>query len=247
MKATSTVTFPNESERYRQARETLLAAEVELRRKIEEVAELRRQLPVGGRVAEDYEFDEAAIEAGGAERTRPVRLSQLFAPGQHTLLLYSYMYGPQMATPCTSCTSILDGLDGEAPHVRDRVSFAVVAKSPIERVRQIARERGWRNLRLLSSSRNGYNHDYHGETADGEQMPMLNVFVQRDGGIYHSYATELLYAPSEPGQDGRHVDMIWPLWNLFDLTPEGRGTSWYPKLSYDAAPLHGLARPTARA
>jgi predicted dithiol-disulfide oxidoreductase (DUF899 family) len=243
MHVTSSVTFPNESASYRQARDELLAAEMELRRKIEDVAERRRRLPVGGRIPEDYEFDEAVRGAGGSERARPVRLSGLFAPGQSTLLLYSYMYGPDMATPCTSCTSILDGLDGEAPHVCDRVGFAVVAKSPIDRVRQVARERGWRNLRLLSSSRSSYNHDYHGETDAGEQMPMLNVFVKRDDGIYHSYATELLYAPLDAGQDMRHVDLIWPLWNLFDLTPGGRGTSWYPKLSYDAAPLHGLARP----
>jgi len=242
MASQSTVRFPNESTSYRDAREHLLEAEVELRRQTEEVAALRRTLPLGGRVPDDYEFDEVVTDASGAERVRQVRLSQLFAPGQDTLVVYSYMYGPAMATPCTSCTSILDGMDGEAPHVGQRVSFVVVAKSPIERVRQVARERGWRNLRLLSSAHNSYNHDYHGETADGEQMPMLNVFVKRDGAVYHAYATELLYAPPEPGQDGRHVDMIWPLWNVFDLTPGGRGTSWYPKLSYDAEPLHGLAK-----
>jgi predicted dithiol-disulfide oxidoreductase (DUF899 family) len=240
--ASSSVTFPNETESYREAREALLDAERELRRKIEEVAQLRRRLPLGGEVPRDYEFDESVPDAAGKERVRSVRLSELFVPGQNTLLIYSYMYGPEMATPCTSCTSILDGLDGTTTHVRDRVSFAVVAKSPIERVRHVARERGWRNLRLLSSARNSYNHGYHGETAAGDQMPILNVFVKRDGAVYHSYATELLYAPSEPGQDGRHVDMIWPLWNLFDLTPEGRGTSWYPKLSYEAEPLHGLKR-----
>jgi|RhiMetdeSRZDD1v2_1073273.scaffolds.fasta_scaffold74563_2 predicted dithiol-disulfide oxidoreductase (DUF899 family) len=246
MPSTSTVRFPNETAAYRDAREELLAAETELRRKIEEVAALRRRLPAGGAVPEDYEFDEIVVDPSGAERLRPIRLSGLFAPGQPTLLVYSYMYGPEMATPCNMCTSILDGLDGEVPHIRDRVSFAVVAKSPIERVRQVARERGWRNLRLLSSSRNSYNHDYHGETADGAQMPMLNVFVKSDGGVHHSYGTELLYTPSEPGQDFRHVDLIWPLWNLFDLTPEGRGTSWYPKLSYAVAPLHDLAK-SARA
>ena len=232
MPSKSSVRFPNETAAYRDAREALLTAEVELRRTIEEVAALRRGMPAGGVVPEDYEFDEIVVDSSGAERVQPVRLSGLFAPGQQTLLVYSYMYGPEMATPCNMCTSILDGLDGGAPHVRDRVGFAVAAKSPIERVRQVAKDRRWRNLRLVSSSRNRYNHDYHGETADGAQMPMLNVFVKRNGGVYHSYATELLYAPSEPGQDFRHVDMIWPLWNLFDFTPDGRGTSWYPKLSY---------------
>lgn len=243
MPSNSSVSFPNETPEYRHAREALLVAEIALRRRTEEVAALRRRLPAGGRVPEDYEFDETVADASGVERGRTVRLSDLFAPGQSTLLVYSYMYGPAMAVPCPMCTSILDALDGEIPHVRDRASFAVVAKSPIDRVRQVARERGWRNLRLLSSSRTSYNHDYHGETADGAQMPMLNVFVKRDASVYHSYGTELLYAPSDPGQDGRHVDMIWPLWNLFDLTPEGRGTSWFPKLSYDAEPLRHLDRP----
>ena len=135
-----------------------------------------------------------------------VRLSELFADGKDTLILYSFMYGPQMRQPCSSCTSILDGLDGEAPHVVDRVNLAAVAKSPPERLRAFARERGWRHLRLLSSAENGYNRDYHGETAGGDQLPALNVFLRRDGRIHHTYATELLFALTEPGQDGRHVD-----------------------------------------
>jgi predicted dithiol-disulfide oxidoreductase (DUF899 family) len=243
MTVRSSVTFPNESASYRSAREALLEAEMELRRSVEAVAALRRTLPVGGPVPEDYEFDEMAVDATGKESVRTVRLSELFALGQNTLLLYSYMYGPEMATPCPMCTSILDALDGQVSHLRQRVSFAVAARSPIERVRQVARDRGWRNLRLVSSSRTSYNHDYHGETADGAQLPMMNVFVRRDGTIFHSYGTELLFSPAEPGQDFRHVDLIWPLWNLFDLTPEGRGTSWYPQLSYEPAPVHGLARP----
>lgn len=96
----------------------------------------------------------------------------------------------------------------------------------------MARERGWNHLRLLSSDGNTYNCDYQGEDEKGDQRPSLNIFTRRDGKIYHFYNTELLFAPHEPGMDGRHVDMIWPLWNLFDFTPEGRGTNWYPKLKY---------------
>jgi len=113
-----------------------------------------------------------------------------------------------------------------------RVNLAVVAKSPIGRIKQFTDARGWKNLRLLSSSDSTYNRDYHSESSDGAQWPALNVFVRRDEAIYHSYNAELLYAPFEPGHDGRHVDLIWPLWNLFDLTPEGRGENWYPRLSY---------------
>lgn len=166
------------------------------------------------------------------ETVRQVRLSELFDNGKDSLILYSFMFGPKMAQACTSCTSILDGLNGTAPHVVQRVNFAVVARSPIQRIRRFARDRAWRNLRLLSSSNHTYNADYHGGTPAGDQIPALNVFVRRDGRIHHFYNTELLYVRSAPGRDPRHVDLIWPLWNLFDLVREGRGTDWYPRLAY---------------
>ncbi|MEA2604861.1 MAG: hypothetical protein QOF89_5853 [Acidobacteriota bacterium] len=228
------VRFPNETPEYRSSRDQLLQAEVELRRKLEDVAALRQTLPLGGQVKEDYvSRREAAIWT--TSRRKAGSTFGAVQPGKDSLILYSYMFGPAMRQPCTSCTSILDGLNGTAPHVMQRVNFAVVAKSPIERIRGVARERGWRNHHLLSSEHNSYNTDYHGEDPAGNQLPALNVFVRRPDGIYHSYNTELLYAPSEPGQDGRHVDLIWPLWNLFDYTPEGRGSGWYPKLGYGAA------------
>jgi predicted dithiol-disulfide oxidoreductase (DUF899 family) len=112
------------------------------------------------------------------------------------------------------------------------VALVVIAKSPIARIRAHARTRGWRRLRLLSSAGNSYNRDYRGETAEGAQMPALNVFVRRDGRVRQFWHAEMLYAATEPGQHPRHVDMIWPLWNLLDLTPDGRGTDWYPRLAY---------------
>ena len=217
------IRFPGETQSYRSARDQLLDAEITLRRNLEDVAAKRRKLPLGGEIREDYTFDS---DKG------PVRMSQLFTDGKDTLVVYSFMFGPKMPEPCPSCTSILDGLDGEAPHIRQRVNFAVIAKSPIERILKFARERGWRNLPLLSSANNAYNQDYHAEAANGGQMPALNVFVRRDGRIHHFYNTELLYAPAEKGQDGRHVDLIWPLWNVFDYTPDGRGADWNPRLSY---------------
>ena len=126
--------------------------------------------------------------------------------------------------------------------MRQRVNFVVVARSPIARIRETARGRGWKNLRLLSSANNSYNLDYHGESAKGDQQPSLNVFVRRDGKNYHTYNTELFFAPKEPGMDGRHVDSIWPIWNMFDFTPEGRGTDWYPKLSYDAPAVQQIRK-----
>ena len=217
--------FPGEKPAYRAARDKLLTEEIKLRRQIETVAAMRRKLPLGGALKEDYVFD----TGGGAA----VHLSELFTGGKDTLLLYSFMFGPDMKSACSSCTSILDGLDGQAPHVTQRVNMVVVAKSTIERIKEFASGRGWRNLRLLSSSGSTYNHDYHGETDDGAQIPTMNVFVRRKGKIYHTWSSELMFMPSDAGQNARHVDMIWQLWHLFDLTPDGRGTTWYPKLRYE--------------
>jgi len=214
--------FPGEDAAYRQARDALLLAEMALRRQDERVAALRRALPPGG-LATDYVFEEG-------EDGRPVKLSELFGAKQ-TLLLYSYMYGPTMERPCPSCSSMLDGLDGQAPHITQRVALAVVARSPIARLRAAGAERGWRNLRLISSANNSYHGDYHSETADGAQRPIMNVFSRRGGELRHVWASELAFAPMDPGQDPRHIDQIWPLWNALDYTPEGRG-DFHPKLEY---------------
>lgn len=221
--------FPNESKAYRKARDKLLKAEVGLRRQTEAVAALRRKLPLGGEVPEDFVFQEPA-EVIGMQR---VKLSELFAPGKDTLILYSYMYSQAMENPCPMCTSIIDSLDGAAPHVGQRVNLAVVAKSPLPRLLTFARNRGWKNLKFLSSAENSYNRLYHGEDADGHQMPMMNVFVKQDGKVRHSWGSELIFTkPDKKGQNQRHVDIIWPLWNLLDLTPEGRGSNWYPRIQY---------------
>ena len=159
-----------------------------------------------------------------------MRLSQLFARGD-TLVAYSFMYGPKMEEACPMCTSVLDGLDGNAQHVAQRTNLVVIAKSPLERILAHARSRGWSNLRLLSSQGNTYNRDYHGEDAEGRQWPMLNVFVRSGGKVRHFWGSELFYAERPDNLDPRHVDQLWPLWNLLDVTPEGRG-DFYPKLQY---------------
>ncbi|MGH9030971.1 MAG: DUF899 family protein [Acidimicrobiia bacterium] len=226
------MTFPGESAEYRAARDWLLEHEIELRRVTERVAAARRELPPGGPVADDYVFD-----GPGADGTpTSVKFSELFAPGKDTLVIYNMMFprAPDEDLPCPSCTQFLDAFDGVTEHASQRINVAVVAKAPLPRILAHAETRGWRRLRLLSSGGNTYNRDYFGETPDGQQqLPMLNVF-RRDGeAIRHFWGSELLYAPSEPGQDPRHAETIDPLWNLFDFTPEGRGTDWYPALSYE--------------
>jgi predicted dithiol-disulfide oxidoreductase (DUF899 family) len=223
---TSQSRIPNETADYRKARDGLLRAEVELRRKVEEVAALRRLLPLGGEARQDYVFH--SVPAGDE-----VRLSQLFEDGHDTLILYSFMFSAEMEHPCPMCTSFLDSLEGASPHVTSRVSLGVVAKSPPPRIAEHAKSRGWRNLRLLSSASNSYNRDYLGEGENGAQWPMINVFVRDATAVRHFWASELFLADKEEGMHPRHVDMNWPLWNLFDLTPGGRGDNWLPALVYD--------------
>jgi predicted dithiol-disulfide oxidoreductase (DUF899 family) len=231
------VTFPGESAEYRAARDRLLEQEVELRRATEAVAAARRALPPGGPVPEDYVFQGAGADGCPAD----VRLSELFAPGTDSLVIYSFMFprdpgddrpGPADG-PCPSCVALLDQLDGAAEHATQHLGLAVVAKAPLERVLAFAAERGWRRLRLVSSAANTYNRDYYAETAQGAQRPMLNVF-HRDGDVIrHFWGSELFYTPTEPGQDPRHVGTLEPVWNLFDLTPGGR-PDWDEQLSYPA-------------
>jgi predicted dithiol-disulfide oxidoreductase (DUF899 family) len=240
------IRFPGESAEYRAARDRLLEQEIDLRRAMEAVAASRRGLPPGGPVPEDYVFQGAGADGSATD----IRLSELFAPGKDSLVLYSFMFprdpgderpGPKTGQtallplaegPCPSCVAILDQLEGAAEHVSQHVSFAAVAKSPLARILTFAEERGWRRLRLLSSTANTYNRDYLGETPEGAQRPMLNVF-RRDGEtIRHFWGSELLYAPTEPGQDPRHLGTLEPVWNLLDLTPAGRPTDWEEQLSY---------------
>jgi predicted dithiol-disulfide oxidoreductase (DUF899 family) len=224
----SDLRFPNESPEYREARDELTRAEAELTRQIEAVAARRRALPLGGALAEDYAFAEGPADLASDDPAWQVLLSQLF--GQHdTLLLYSFMYAPGMDRPCQMCTSLLDGLNGAAPDVGHRAAFAVVAKAPLPELRAFARERGWAALRLLSSAGTTYNRDYHGESADGEQRSRMNVFVRRGSQVHHFYATE--QTELRPDWGDRHLDLLWPLWNALDLTPEGRGRNWYPAYS----------------
>jgi predicted dithiol-disulfide oxidoreductase (DUF899 family) len=241
-----TIAFPGESAEYRAARDRLLEQEIELRRAMEAVAVARRRLPPGGVLPEDYVFQTKGPGGDPAE----VRLSELFAPGRDSLLIYSMMFprdpdderpGPQGGQtsllplaegPCPSCTAFLDQLDGAAEHASQHVNLAVAGKAPIERILTFASERGWRHLRLLSSAGTTYNRDYLAETAEGNQQPMLNVFHRDGETIRHFWGSELFYAPADHGQEPRHVGTIEPLWNLYDLTPEGRGTDWDEQLSY---------------
>jgi predicted dithiol-disulfide oxidoreductase (DUF899 family) len=235
------IRFPNENDEYRRARDALLAEEIELRRHMERVAGQRRALPPGGIVPKDYVFE----GIGPDGRAAKMKLSDLFGPGKETLIVYSFMFprhshdsrpGPtQGATarlkredgPCPSCTAFLDSLDGAAKHVEAAGhNFVIVAEAPLERLIAFAKDRQWSSLRLLSSAGNSFKHDYHARTSEGSQMPMMTVFRRSADGIRHFWSSEMFYAESDPGQDPRHNGTVDQLWNILDLTPEGRPSGW---------------------
>ncbi len=234
------IQFPGESGEYRRARDQLLAAEDALRRMNEQVAAQRRALPAGGLLPEDYVFESAA---DGGE----VRFSDLFAPGKNSLVIYNMMFPrwsedrragapggwtaqlPLVEQPCPSCTSLVDGLEGAAFHLAERINLAVIAKTSPDRLGTYAQERGWRNLRLLSSRNNSFNADYHAENPDGGQLPVLNVFYRGQEGIHHQWTSEMTFARG----DTSSLDAVWAIFGALDLTPDGRGdVAAYPNLQY---------------
>ena len=216
------VRIPNESEAYRAARTVLLAEEIQLRRHIERVAALRRALPPGGAVEGDYRF---------MTETGPVDFAGLFGD-KDTLVIYTYMFGPQRERPCPMCTAALGPFDANAEDIGQNVSLVAVARSPIEKLTAWKQERGWKHLRLYSDMNGAYSRDYFGIAPDGSDMPALNVFTRRDGTIRHFWAGEMTGETADPGQDPRGAPDLSPIWTVLDFTPEGRKPDWYPKLSY---------------
>ena len=223
--------IPSESADYRSARNDLLAEEQALREQAERVAALRRKLPSGAPLSQDYEFEEIDLSDGS---TRPIRFSKLF--GDKTdLLVYSYMYGPEWENPCPSCTSFIDGVDVVSRHVRQQAELVVVGKATPAQLYDIARERGWKDLRLLSCEKNDYAHDYNAQAGETSEslMPLMNVFQKEGDKIHHFWASELLWTPMEGGHP-RHIDIAWPVWGLLDMTRSGRHPDKTPQLRYQA-------------
>lgn len=218
--ATNKAHFPNETAEYRAARNALLAEEIELRRHIERVAAQRRALPTGGAIAQDF---------GLVSENGPVRFSTLFGD-KDTLLIYSMMYGPQRKAPCPMCTSFLNSWNGTAINLRVRVAVAVTARSPIERLIEYKKQRDFVNLPFVADVSGDYTRTY--VSAEDADVPGFSVFNRRDGIVRHFYTGEMSGAMADPGQDPRGGPDLDPLWLMLDLTPEGRGTDWYPTLDH---------------
>lgn len=215
--------FPGEDEAYTKARKSLLAEEIDLRRKIARVAELRRALPPGPPMTKNYRFK----DANGAD----LSLGELF--GAHdTLVSYFWMYGPERGRPCPMCTNWLSAVNGNATDIKQRVALKIFGRSPVERQTAFAQGRGWQALDFVQTVGDDYARDFGLLGADGSEDPALVVFKRNGDSIRLFWKGEMSAAMADPGQDPRGAPDIASLWNILDLTPAGRGTDWYPSLEY---------------
>jgi predicted dithiol-disulfide oxidoreductase (DUF899 family) len=221
--------LPNESEEYLTKREELRLAEIELMRQRERCAELRRRLPEGA-IVQDYIFEEgpADLDAGDTP-IRAVRLSELFTGSDRSLVVYQFMYGKKQTSPCPMCTLWIDGLNGVAHHLAQNVDVAIIAAADPPALRKHGRTRGWDKLRLLSSGTSTFKYDLGSEDREGNQDSTVSVFTRdSDGTLRHFYSAH----PSMANDiKERGLDLLTPVWNILDLTPQGRG-DWYAELGY---------------
>ena len=216
--------LPGESAEYAEARTALLAEEIEARRHLTRLAEMRQALPQGPVVEKDYRFK----DANGSE----VGLADLF--GEHdTLVTYFWMYGPDRERPCPMCTNFLGGVNGNAADIKQRAAFKILGRSTVERQTAFALERGWRDLDFVQTVGDDFALDHNAlDPETGWEFPAFAVFRKEGGTVRYFYTADMPAEAADPGQDPRGAVDIAPLWNILDMTPEGRGEEWYPKLSY---------------
>jgi predicted dithiol-disulfide oxidoreductase (DUF899 family) len=215
--------FPGESNEYRVARRALLAEEIEFRRQMTRLAEQRRELPSGPTITKNYRFH----DANGSE----VGLTDLFG-GKDTLVTYFWMYGPQRERPCPMCTNWLGAVNGNASDIAQRVSLKILGRSPVERQIAFALERGWKHLDFVQTSGDDYANDLGLLSPEGGESPALVVYHREGDTVRLFWSSAMTLEMADPGQDPRDAPDIASLWSILDLTPEGRGTDWYPKLEY---------------
>jgi predicted dithiol-disulfide oxidoreductase (DUF899 family) len=219
----------NESDEYIRKREELRLVEIESMKLRERVAELRRQLPQGP-IVEDYEFLEGPAELNAGDTpVRKVRLSELFSGPDRSLVIYQFMYGKKQTNPCPMCTLWIDGYNGVAHHLARNLDFAIVAAADLPALRAHGRRRGWNNLRLLSAGENTFKYDLGSEDREGNQDSTMSVFT-RDAAetLRHFYSAHPWLAADVRE---RGIDLLTPVYNMLDLTPQGRG-NWYASLDY---------------
>jgi predicted dithiol-disulfide oxidoreductase (DUF899 family) len=221
---------PNTPQSYITARNELLKQEYALRAQIEQVAALRRGLPKSA-VMPSYDFAEGPADLTSDTPVKTTTLASLAADGR-SLVTYHFMFDPTDEEPCSMCSMIIDNFNGVSKHLAQNINLAIVAKAPLPALREWARKRNWNNLRFLSSYNCTFNADMGleqpGYAKDANQVAGVSVFRKDDEGqVRHVYTA---FPHIEPGSQ-RGLDLLASVYNVMDLTPEGRG-SWYAENDY---------------
>ena len=143
------------------------------------------------------------------------------------------MYGKRQTSACPMCTLWIDGYNGVAHHIAQNVDFAIVAAAEPPVLRAHARRRSWHNLRLLSTGEGStFKYDLGSEDREGHQDSTISVFTRdADGAVRHFYSAHPRMA-SDIKERG--IDLLTPVYNILDLTPQGR-CNWYAELDYGRA------------
>lgn len=220
--------YHNDTSAYEQARAELLRAEMALRDQCEKVAALRRNLPEGAPV-DNYVFQEGPRDLAADGPTKIVKLSELFVDPDKSLIVYQFMYGGAQKDPCPMCSLCMDGFNGISRHLDEVGNVALIAAAPVADMRAWARDRRWHGLRIASCGDTTFKRDFNFETPDGGQLPGVSVFrLNSDGTVRHTYSASAIMGEGEY----RGLDLLNPLWNVLDLTTEGR-SDFMPKAQYD--------------
>jgi predicted dithiol-disulfide oxidoreductase (DUF899 family) len=225
------------------ARLDLLEAEKELTRRSDEVAQRRQSLP-WVRIAKEYRFE---TDNGNAT------LKDLFQ-GRSQVLVYHFMFGPDYAAGCPSCSMIADGFNGFTVHLANHdVMVWAVSRAPLAKLQDYKRRMGW-TFPWASSHGSDFNSDFNVWFSEEQQ---------RKGAIEYNYRREPAFKPQEGGgasqfattcgtdtatflrdrpgmsafvlEDGviyhtystfaRGVDGIWGMYPWLDRAPRGRNES----------------------
>jgi len=153
----------------------------------------------------------------------------LFTAPDRSLVIYHFMFGKEQTTACPMCTAWIDCFNGIAHHVAQNFDLAIVAAADPSALRAYARERGWNRLRLLSAGDSTFKYDLGSENVSGQQDSTISVFTRDNNGtLRHFYSGHPWLGP---GLWERGIDELNPIWNLLDLTPQGRG-KFYASLDY---------------
>ncbi len=215
--------FAGATNDYKSARTALLQEEIEFRRRMTRLTEQRRALPPGPVIGKDYRFiNEQGVDVG---------LLELFGDKQ-SLVTYFWMYGPQRQRPWPMCTNWLGAVNGNATDIKQRVALKILGRSSVERQYAFAQERGWRDLDFVQTVGDSYASDLGTLLPDGSEYPALVVYKRDCDVVRLFWASEMNKEMADPGQDPRDAPDIASLWSVLDLTPEGRGVDWCPKLRY---------------